>query len=471
MLFGLGGTVFITHHFSTQDFGAYTLVLVLVSFLGQISTFGLDLAVSRFIAGTTDKKEKERYLGTAITIRIGAVLLGGVLAWFGEPLLRIVFGKSLLPGVFIYVPLLFAAESLRTLLKSALQGCLLFPRIGVSDLVASLSNFTLVLVVIFIINGSINVLVLMRVFSAILAGIVALIFIPIRKTVSFRFDTFKELMKFGYPLQINDFLSFIFLRIDTIVIAAFLGPAEIALYEVARKIPDYLRNIYEPFRLVYYPNLAKRYIQDGRKDASKLLNDAVRFVAFVTLFGTAFAAMFGRDIIGFLFSDQYTASAPILVFLMFNLSIALTSNVMGTTLVAVGDTQKPMIINSFNALASWLGSIILVPLYALLGAAAANTLGTMVAYPLNVGFLRKRMDLKSIPYLKPLGLFIVWGGLALWIHPVSALVKAGLLIVLLVAAFLFSIVTKDDLVLLLDGSGLMSYGPIQKLKTRFIRKR
>lgn len=470
MFLGLAGTILITHHFSTEDFGVYTLVLVLVSFLSQISTFGLDMAVSRFIAGAKDEESKERFLSTSVVIRIGAILLASLFMWFGEPLLRMLFGQSLQPGVILYVPLLFAVESFRTLLKSILQGVLRFTQIGISDLFTSSTNFFLVLVVVFGINGNINDLILSKVFSTFLGAGVALVSIPIKKRISFNADIFRELMKFGFPLQINDFLSFIFLRIDTIVIAAFLGPTEIALYEVARKIPDYLRNLYEPFRLVYYPNVAKGYLQEGRVQSSSILNAAVRFVAFVTLFGTAFAILFGHEIIQFLFSDKYTSSAPILALLMFNLSIALTSNVMGTTLVAVGDTQKPMIINIFNALASWLGSISLVPVYALLGAAIANTLGTIVAYPLNIYFLRKKMDLGNISYLKPLGLFCIWYLLVFLLNPTSFVMKVVLLIIFLLGGFSLSIITKDDLIHLIEESGITFFGPLKKLKMYFTKQ-
>ena len=62
---------------------------------------------------------------------------------------------------------------------------------------------------------------------------------------------------------------------------------------------------------------------------------------------------------------------------------------MGTTLVAMGDTQKPPIINFFNAITSWLGSILLTPVLALIGASIGNTIGTTLAGPLNLFSAKK----------------------------------------------------------------------------------
>ena len=462
MVLGLISTVIIARHFSTEEFGIYTFVLVLVNFLSQISTFGLELSVSRFIAGTNDELNKVQIFGTAFIVRLCAIFLASLLAWYGSPLLRMLFGQSLLPNIIAYVPLLFAVESLRSLLKATLQGSLLFPRMGITDVIAGLLNLFL-LIVVYLMRGDITLLILGRVFSSFVSCIFAFFSIPIRKKISFHIPAFKELMRFGFPLQLNDILGFIYNRIDTLAVAAFLGPADIAIYEVARKIPDYLRNLYDPFKAVYYPYISKRYALDGSSRASKFTNDAVRFVSFVTLFGVVIATLFGREILQLIFTDKYSSSAPVFVLLMINLSLALISNVMGTTLVAVGESKKPVIINFFNAIVSWAGSFLLSPLLGLMGAGIGNTLGTIVAFPLNRNFLRKKMELKDAPYLKPLFLSLLWGLLVYVVKPDSLLIKVVLLGVYVVASFMLSIVTKDDLIILAEGSGITSWPIVHRL--------
>ena len=462
MVLGLTGTIIITRHFSAEDFGVYTLVLVFASFLSQISTFGLELSVSKFIAGAKDELSREHFFSTAVIIRIGSILLTSLLAWYGSPLLKILFGQSLLPGFILYVPLLFAVESFRALLRATLQGNLLFSKMGIADSISS-SMYLVLVILVYVLNGDITLLILARVFSSFLACIFAFVSIPIKKRISFQMDAFKELMKFGYPLQINDVLGFIYSRIDTVAVAVFLGPVDIATYEVARKIPDYLRNLYEPFKSVYYPFVSKRYSLEGRHQAGAFMNDSIRFVAFVTLFGAVIATLFGREILQFIFTQKYSSSAPVFVLLMFNLSIALISNVMGTTLVAVGDTQKPPIINFFNAVASWLGSILLIPVLALVGASIANTIGTAVAFPLNRYFLRKRLDLMDAQYLKPLVLFFVWSALVFIIRPELLIIKIVFLLAFILACVFLSIVTKKDVAFLVEGSGITSWPPLRNL--------
>ena len=134
MVLGLSGTIIITRHFSVEDFGIFTLFLVVTSFLNQASTFDLEMSVPKFMAGAKDEISREQFFGTAVVIRIGLIVLTGLLAWFGSPLLETLFGQSLLPGFLLYVPLFYTVESFRTLLRAALQGNLLFSKMAITDL-------------------------------------------------------------------------------------------------------------------------------------------------------------------------------------------------------------------------------------------------------------------------------------------------------------------------------------------------
>jgi O-antigen/teichoic acid export membrane protein len=468
MVLGLTGTVIVVRHYSAEEFGVYTLVLVITSFLSQISNFGLELSVSKFIAGAKNDFYREYFFSAAVIIRMGSILITGLLAYFGSPLLKILFGQSLLSGFILYVPLLFAVESFRALLKATLQGSFLFIKMGIADISAGFIYLILV-ILIYLIKGDITLLILAKVFSSFVTCIFSFVSIPIRKRMSFQMDAFKELIKFGYPLQINSIMTFVYSRIDTIAVAMFLGPAEVAAYEVARKIPDYLRVFYEPFKSVYYPLISKRYALDDPQQASGLVNDSIRFVAFVTLLGAAIATLFGREILQLIFTSKYASSAPVFAILMINLSIGLIGNVIGTTLVAVGDTKKPAFINFFNSITSWLGSILLIPLFGLIGASIANMTGTLIAFPLNPYFLRKRMELKDIAYFKPLLLFCVWGILVFFIKPELLILKAAFLIAFVLACFFLSIITKKDFSLVIDGLGIASWPLFNKLGLWFSR--
>ena len=290
--------------------------------------------------------------------------------------------------------------------------------------------------------------------------------IPVKKKLVLRRDLIKELATFGLPLQLNDILNFIFTRIDTLVIGVLLGPTDIAIYEVARKIPDSLRQLYEPFRSVYFAFSSKLFALGDRQRAAGLLNDSTRLVAFGSLFGAAIALLYGKDIIEMLFSAKYMLSAPIFVLLMLNLSASLVGNVLGNTLVTVGESGKPAVVNLFNTVGSLLGCVLLTPVLGVAGAAIGTTFGTLTVYPPMMMYLRRRIDARIMPYLKPMLIFCAWAALILLLQPASSLAKFGSIVLFLVACMLVSVVTRHDVMLLLEGTGVPSWRPIRKLFPR-----
>ena len=252
MVLGLLSTMLIARHFPAEAFGAFVLLQVLVSFLDQISSLGLDLSIARFIAGTEDEARRQDLVSTAIFMRLSAIVVASLVAWIVRSLLLQLFSASVLSDLVIFVPVLFLLESTRSLLKSILQGFFCFSRIGVTDLMTSALNLLLLLAFVFFLKVGVVELILARALAVFAGGVFAYFSIPIKKKFVLRPDTIRELARFGLPLQLNDILSFIYTRIDTLIIGVLLGPAEIAIYEIARKIPDSLRQLYEPFRSVYF---------------------------------------------------------------------------------------------------------------------------------------------------------------------------------------------------------------------------
>ena len=177
MVLGLFGTIIVTRHFSTEDFGVFTLILVFVSFLNQISTLGMEFTISKFISGSNDEAMQETFLGTAIVIRSGAILSAILFSWLGRSLLTQLFGNSLLPSFFLYVPLLFALDSFGAFLISVLQGCLLFKKMGISNTMSSALYVVFLLVIIYILDGNITWLIFAKAASSLILCIFAYIFI------------------------------------------------------------------------------------------------------------------------------------------------------------------------------------------------------------------------------------------------------------------------------------------------------
>lgn len=462
MALGLLSTMIVARRFPADVFGTFVLLQVVVGFVGQFSSLGLDLSIARFIAATDDQVRRCDLMSTALWMRLSAIVVAGLVVLTIQNFLLTSFNVPQHSDLIPCMLLLLFWESFFSLLKSGLQGIFRFTRIGISELVTSTINVLLILTAVSLNKTDVIALIFARVIAVAAACTFAYISLPVGRSLVFKLGLARELLQFGFPLQLNDIIHVIDTQVDTLLVGALLMPTNIAVYAIARKIPDSLRQLYEPFRAVYFSFSSKLYADGDLKRAARLLNDSTRLIAFSAIVGTGLALLFGEEIVNLVFSAKYRDSAPVFGVLMFNLSVALIGNLLGTTLVTVGEVDKPVIVNLCNAVVSILAVALLSPMWGVMGAAIGATLGTVAVFPVMMIFLRKRIDATAASYLKPLGIFGIWAVLAIVLHPAGYVAKVGMLVLLLVLCVLLSVVTKNDLQVLLVGSGITSWKPLRR---------
>jgi stage V sporulation protein B len=103
------------------------------------------------------------------------------------------------------------------------------------------------------------------------------------------------------------------------------------------------------------------------------------------------------------FSSEYSEGAPVLAILSLALCVALTSNLMGISLVALGQPDKPVKINIVETITNIIANLVLIPIYGLIGAAFATLLSRCITNPVNLYFLKKtEISVDVSQYIKPL---------------------------------------------------------------------
>jgi O-antigen/teichoic acid export membrane protein len=447
---GLLGTMIASRHLSTEAFGIFVLLQVVASFLTQISSFGLNDAVTKFVTGTRDVQSKRQLINTAISLRLFTILIVSLAAFIVKLAFPTLLNPSSLSGFSVFIPVLFLLQSMMSLLQSMLRAFFHFKRISITAFIASFINFALVLVFLLVLDWGVIGLIYARVISFVLSCTFAYLSIPIKKKFEFHFDAIKEVLRFGAPLQINDIMTLMFSRIDTLIISILLGHAEIAYYEIARKIPDTLMRLYEAFSAVYFPSMSELFARGERQSATSMLNHSVRWISFLTIFISLIALLFGRDLIVLLFTEKYSPSASVFILLTVGVNLVLTEYTLGYSLVALGDPGKPAIVNAVHAVTNLLGNILLIPNYGVLGAALANIAGNAIGILLDVLFLRGHaIDVKNRYYLKPILIFGVYWLLVLFVKPSALLLKFSIGVLFTGTCVLFSVITVKDLSIIL----------------------
>ncbi|MBN2120523.1 MAG: flippase [Candidatus Omnitrophica bacterium] len=426
---------------SKEEFGLFVLIQVIVYFLIVLSDFGLGVSSTKALA---QKDTKDEIISTVFIFRFIAIAFLSVLILSGSRLFLFLFKSKKLVELSGLVVLFFALGSVDELFTRLLQGLHFYKKMALAEIIASLSNLLLVLVFLLVFKEGVRGLLYAAIISSSFSFLFKFFSLPVRR-VLFNFALLKKLFKFGFPLQLNDFLSFIFLRVDVLMLGAMLNPMAVAIYEVSSKIPQGLRKIFESFRTVYFPHLCEAYALKESELARGVLNHSLRIISFVCLLLTLVSFLFSKEIVGFLFSESYINSAPVFTLLMLALSVSLVDNILGTSLICAGFPSKPLAINVFTTIVNLTANLILIPRFGVLGAVYATLLTVVSVNPAIVYFLKKR----DIPfnvsfYLKPFFVFSMVCLLSLLgLH--NVFFKLSMVVFFVLLSGLSSVITKEDL--------------------------
>ncbi len=446
MTLGLITTMVVVRRLPPDDFGVFVLLVVSSIFLSEASSFGLTLAVPTFIAGAEDQRQRSDLMTTAIFFRLLTIVLVSAAILTARPIQLILPDSPGFADALIYVPLLFGLDGLGKSFRTILQGSFRFKTIGSIDLLSSVSNFLLVIVFVLLLGQGLAGLIHAKVISLAASVCLAFFFILRQRMGAFRIALLKQLLVFGFPLELQFLLNFVFLRVDTFIIGTMLGPAGIAYYEVARRIPDSINQLYEAFRMVYFPFAARLFARNELRELFDLLNHSIRALSFVTMLGALISFLFGNDIVSLLFSESYLPSVPAFVILMIGLNLSFTENTLGYSLVAIGQSDKPLIVNLVRTTTSVIGNLLLIPGLGFVGAALANVTSNLVAIPLDLFFLHKRnMSMRAADYLKPVGVAATCALIVSILGLHHDLFKSAMLIGYLVGCILLSVITVADM--------------------------
>lgn len=462
VVFGILCMLVYARWMSPEEYGGFVLFQVLIGLGLSFGELGMDTVTTRFIAGTEDVWERRKIINTGILFRAFSMVLICILIFiFQENINRFMGGK--VPRLLLlYLPVSLFVEGLLEYYSYVLQGLLKFKDIAVISFIYGLTSFILTVILVIPFDMGAHGLVWARLLPNILCLVLSILAVQAGFRFEFDLDWFKRLFKFGIPLYGNKLLAFGYSRADTLIIGYFFGPTEIAIYEFARRIPESIEMIYSSFVDVFFPYITNLFSSRQFERISNMVNHANRLTGFLGCLAVILSYGLGDWFFLVFFSEQYLASVPPFIALMLVLIfIALDSN-MGYTLVAIGEPDKPLIINIVR-FGIVLGSyFILIPRFQVVGAVIASLIGLMVVNPLNVFFLkRKQVEASMSVYIKPLLLLCV--GLALYF------VYESNIIIDLIYFVMFAIISYNTGILRIEDIQLFQT-EAGKLITRFKSK-
>lgn len=433
----------------TDSYGIYVLLIAIVNFFVMAVDFGCKTAVTQLIA-SSDRIRQTALVNSALVFRLVIIAVISALIWLGQDLPLLLDPSRALLQYTGYVPMMLVVASFDELFFGMLQGFQAYRHMAVAQIVRSVLRLCLTIVFLSVLKLGVMALIYSWTISFAVSAVYQYLVLPISKRFVYQRPLLSEMLRFGFPLQLTRFLWFVFRRVDVLLLGTLAGPASVAYYAVAARIPDALQHLSESYTAVYFPTMAALLAKGKLRQASWILDHSLRLISFAAALVALIAVLFSQQIVTLLFSEKYAASSLAFALLMIALHITLMANLMGYTLTSAGYPGRSLGENLTRTTLNILGDLLLIPAFGFMGPAYAALVSRYSANPVAVLLLRRSgIAVTVAPYAKQTLLLLLCAVLFWWIQPAEFTYKVAIVVLFVVLNMVLSTISRDDLSLVL----------------------
>lgn len=379
-------TPFIVSKIGIDQFGLWSLIFSVVALFGLMD-LGFATAANKYMgefAGSGDHAGRNQVLATLLAIYIGlglsCLLIVAVIAsraglWFDlDPEMQRWFTLALwLLGTAVAINLPM------NLFKAVLNGSGHMSLVNGIDLVMQLLNAA---VIVWLLNAGYGIrgLVFATTVTMLLGPLLAML-LAYRLTpalsVSPRYFSrtrVRELLGFSFYFFISNIAVLVILRIDPVVIKAFLPLSAVAVYAIGAKIAEYAYYLNKQFSNALMPLVAQSRGAGNDATIDRILLDGTRFGMSIALPFIVLLFFYADDFILLWMGDEFAGAIPVLrILLIAILSTAVQLNA-ANVLAMNGDHRFIAFSMAGSAVLNLVLSIILIQFYGLIGVAVATAI-------------------------------------------------------------------------------------------------
>jgi O-antigen/teichoic acid export membrane protein len=327
---------FITRYLGKEGFGNYATVLAFLSFFAAIADLGLYFIATREIS--REGADEEHILGNIFAIR----LVSSAVVFIASPLVVYFFDypAEVKRGIIIAAASFMFSSSYQ-ILNGVFQKNLAMDKVAVSELVGKMTQVIFVIGAIKLKLGFDWIMVALLVNMMVNFGV---IYFLIKKyiTIKLQFDFvyWKGFLRESLPMGIAAVISFVYFKMDTILLSVMKSSAEVGIYNVAYKV---LENItFFPAMIVglVMPIMAKNIFSDRERfmDVSNKTLKVFFLLIVPLIVGVSFLA---DDIIQLIGGSGFFEAGGVLRILVFALALIFFGQLFNTILI-VGNLQKKL---------------------------------------------------------------------------------------------------------------------------------
>ncbi|WEK19655.1 MAG: oligosaccharide flippase family protein [Candidatus Pedobacter colombiensis] len=294
----------LTSYYTTEEFGVYSLLLIMGSFASAVFYLGASSALGRYYYEEDSQKYRGDIISSAIQITgFGAILLIVLSTLFSDYISSIAFNTEVYS---LHVRLAFYGVAF-TFLLNLLTLVLRYDNLSRIFFMISIFGVVLNFLITFILLAKYDYGIKAPLIGFLSANVTCFLLLSlyIRKYLSFNLNLkyLKVLLKFGIPTLISGLLFYILDLADRFIIKSLLSTASVGIYSLGYKIGSLINVVLiMPFGLIWAPMRMKNA---NNLNATRILMVKVTSYFFITGFIIILMAMlFSRNLMPIFFKKK-----------------------------------------------------------------------------------------------------------------------------------------------------------------------
>lgn len=393
---------FITRYLGRDGFGDYATVLAFFSFFSAMLDLGLYSVATREIS--RKNADEKKIMGNVFALRIVAsslvVIIAPILVFF------LPYSQEVKTGILL-VAVAYMMASSYMVLNGIFQKNLRMDKVAITELFGKAIQVAFIIIAVRN-NWGFTAIILSLLINMVFAFVVVLFlsrryvkFLPI-----FDFVYWKKFLKMSFPMGASALITFLYFKMDTILLSLLKGSEEVGIYNMAYKI---LENItFFPAMIVgLVLPLFSMYIFSNKKSFRKIADKTYKvffLIVIPLIVGVLFLA---EDIIYIIGGNDFLISANVLRILVFALAFIFYGNFFNSILLSANLQKMLMKILTVCAVFNITLNLILIPKFSYMGAAGVSVVTEMLVVLLTAYFTAKKVN--YTPSIKGFGRIIFSG--------------------------------------------------------------
>lgn len=372
---GIASSIIIARAIGPDGRGVLSLAVLAAALVFNAANMGIGTGSGYFLGRR--KIPFDTIAGTwlSLSLVIGASITAAAL----------LLAPHLVPRLLPSVPLLFVSLTLGSVpflillfnYQSLFKANDDFRRFNILELVQPVAILVIFIVLAYLFHAH-------RTFAAVLgyalanvaAGITAVVFVA--RVTRLRFHWSRELTRsaftFGVQGYMANFLSFLNLRLDLLLVNLFLEPLHVGYYSIAVMVAEKMWYIPDALAVVLHPRVAHGSEEEANRDTAKISRQTILLVSL----GCIVILLTGRFLIELFYSERFLPAVSPLMLLLPGILSAGLARVVSSDLLARGYPRINMWAGLVALVSNVALNIVLIPRMGVGGAALATTVSYSV---------------------------------------------------------------------------------------------